>query len=229
MKRFGLDPPEGFRGLDWNREIRRYRRNLPHWRQNGATYFVTFRLADSLPREALEKLAEKRREWEKKFATKPATDEPSMEFTRQLAAEEERWLDHGSGECLLKHPKASKTVETRLRKFDGERYQLGAFVIMPNHVHLAVRPFDGFELDGITKGWKGVSAREINHLMARKTAARHTMWQDESHDTIIRDESHLFRVVQYIGNNPAKAKLTGGFVRWVCADWSEMGYGFQDS
>ena len=65
MNHFFLEAPEGFTPLDWEREIVIYKRNLPHWRQEGATYFVTFRLADSLPREAIRELQNLQEELEK--------------------------------------------------------------------------------------------------------------------------------------------------------------------
>ena len=218
MSHFSLDPPLGFEGLDRRRAIHLYRRNLPHWRQEGATYFLTYRLADALPREALSRLTALKRD------RKPETEEDWEQLSKEVAKEEEHWLDQGSGECLLRNPEISAVVEEKFRSFDGTRYQLGAFVVMPNHVHVLVRPFPGHPLDRITKAWKGVSARAINSMVSRKAQ---TLWQDESYDAIVRDEEHLFRIVRYIGNNPAKAKLSSGFVRWVSPMWEAAGYGFE--
>lgn len=218
MSHFSLDPPPGFVGLDNRRAIHSYRRNLPHWRQEGATYFLTYRLADALPREALERLTALKQE------QKPETEEEWEHLSKVVATEEEHWLDQGSGECHLRNPEIAAVVEEKFRSFDGTRYQLGAFVIMPNHVHVLVRPLAGHPLDQITKGWKGVSARLINKMVSRRGQ---TLWQDESYDAIVRDEKHLFRIVQYIGNNPSKANLSSGFVRWVCPIWEAAGYCFQ--
>ena len=226
MKHFFLDPPDGFVGLDWEREIRRYQRNLPHWRQTGATYFVTFRLADSLPQEALIHLQNLRDDWSREYEQSEAEDKlPFREYARKMSAAEEKWLDQGIGSCVLKNSDVAEIVKQKLHKFHGDRYHLGAWVAMPNHVHAIVRPCSasGQDLDKITKGWKGVSAREINLAMG---TTGQTIWQEESFDTIIRDAEHLYQVIQYIGRNPEKAGLTAGFRRWVCEEWEELGYGF---
>ena len=97
---------------------------------------------------------------------------------------------------------------------------------MPNHVHCIVRPTaKDYDLDYITKGWKGVSAREINKNLGNTGNA---IWQEESFDTIVRDAEHLYQVVQYIGRNPSKANIEGECPRWIDPAWEELGYGFTE-
>ncbi|MFT5467519.1 MAG: hypothetical protein ACI8UO_002623 [Verrucomicrobiales bacterium] len=94
------DPPPHFRGLDTDREVTTHRRNLPHWRQDGATYFVTYRLSDSLPDSRLEELRDER---ERLLAsqTKPLSGEQLKEFALLFSKKVEHWLDAGWGSCVL--------------------------------------------------------------------------------------------------------------------------------
>src|SRR5690606_18388751 len=90
--------------------------------------------------------------------------------------------------------------------FDGERYELASFVVMPNHVHVLFRPLGGHGLSAIVKSWKGFTAREINQRICRTGA----LWQDEYWDRLIRNERHYFKVAEDIRENPAKANLHDG-------------------
>ncbi len=96
---------------------------------------------------------------------------------------------------------------------------------MHNHVHLAIKPLDGFELEEILESAKGFVSRKANAHLRRSGK----LWEQESYDRIIRDEEHLFRVVQYIGRNPAKAGYPPKeWVRWIHPDWEQTGWGFRD-
>jgi putative transposase len=95
---------------------------------------------------------------------------------------------------------------------------------MPNHVHLVVRPFEGRELEEIVQSWKRFTAVVVNRHLERSG----TLWQEESFDRIVRDEEHLWRVLQYIGRNPLLAGLDGGVcVPWIRPEWVELGWRFQ--
>ncbi len=102
---FNLAPPPGFRGLDPNLPLRRYVRHLPHWRQAGATYFVTFRLADSLPGAVVNALRSLRRNWERE-TTGDESDAKWERLAKAIAERYEYWLDQGSGSCVLRVPTA---------------------------------------------------------------------------------------------------------------------------
>jgi REP element-mobilizing transposase RayT len=177
-------------------------RNLPHWTQAGVTYFVTFRLADSLPQEKLEQLRSEREHWLKTHQ-KPLSNSDKKEYRRLFAQKVEDWLDAGIGQCVLREPHAAKIVADALRHFDGKRYKLGEWVVMPNHVHVLVTPYEGFELVDILHSWKSFTANEINTLM--KSSGR--VWQHESYDHIVRSEEELARIEQYIIENPSKAGI----------------------
>jgi REP element-mobilizing transposase RayT len=222
---WNLPPPPGFIGFDPQKPMRIYYRNLPHWRQEGATYFTTFRLGDSLPEGRLRELTELRAKWEK-LNPPPRSEEKWKELSRTTIEHVERWLDEGSGSCILAHSFAAEIVETKLQFFAGEQYELGAFVIMPNHVHVLVRPFSDAEhpLEAIEQGWKAYSSRDI-HQVNHEAG---NLWQRESFDRIVRDEEHLWRCLQYIGNNPRRAGLRLDQARrWVNPAWVRAGWDFE--
>jgi REP element-mobilizing transposase RayT len=217
-------PPPGFRGLDSDQPIHKYMRSLPHWRQDGASYFVTFRLADSLPQSKLHEQQEFRDEWERRHPP-PHTDDLLDELAREVMQRVERWLDQGMGSCLLGPAHASEIVAKSLSHFHGERYELGCSVIMPNHVHAIIRPLmpSKFPLEDILQGMKGFTARSIN----ARFGTEGPLWQAESFDRIIRDEEHLYRCIQYIGRNPGFARLSPGQYRlWINPEWERLGWGF---
>jgi len=109
--------------------------------------------------------------------------------------------------------------------FQDQRYQLFGYVVMPNHCHLIVKPIAGHCLEGILRAWKGYVAWQIN----RAVGGSGTIWQQESYDRIVRDEEHLYRVVQYIGHNPAKAGLPPDrWYRWIHPRWQQAGWNFVD-
>lgn len=130
------------------------------------------------------------------------------------------------GRCVLRSKPIRELLIAAMRAADGQTHELGAFVVMPNHVHALVRPLDPKTIpwETVLKSWKGVSAREINRALNRTE----TLWQRESFDRIIRDEEHLHRVLQSIGRNPLNAGLSGReFDRWVNPVWESYGWRFE--
>ena len=229
---FHLDPPPGFCGLNSFEDIEIYTRHLPHWRQKGATYFVTFRLADSLPKKKLEELKQIKIAWQRELDAREAvgklTDSERKEAWERLARitfeKAERWLDQGMGSCALRDAETRQFVVDALKFYDDEQYELGCYVVMPNHAHLVIRPHGDQKLENILAGRKRKMSRDINHL--REKTGR-SPWQEESYDRIVRDAAHLWRCIQYIGNNPKKANLKeGDFAKWIRPDWEELGWRF---
>ena len=110
----------------------------------------------------------------------------------------------------MKQPEISAMVEEALRFFDSQRYWLGHFVIMPNHVHVLVRPLGENSLSEILHSWKSFTAKKINTLFRREGK----VWQDESFDCIVRDVANLEQFSAYIQENPVKAQLRKGNFRW---------------
>jgi putative transposase len=206
-------PPPGFRGLYTVLPVERYQRHLPHWRQEGATYFVTFRLADSLPQAKLAELRQQREVWRQMH---PEADGEEFDtFALEQMARIERWLDAGFGSCVLKKASARRGLDECLRRFDGERYELGAFVIVSNHAHVVVKPLGAWSLEQVDGAWKQYSAKCIN----RTTGRRGRVWQSESFDRIVRDTPHLRRVLKYLEGNWTRSGGAGSF--WVRPDWRE--------
>jgi D-tyrosyl-tRNA(Tyr) deacylase len=180
-------------------------RRLPHWQQEGRTYFVTFRLADSLPHDKLERWMTEREAWRRAHPA-PLTPEQQEEYDRLFDDRFQEWLDAGHGECTLRQPQLAHVVAESLRHFHGERYELTAFVIMPNHMHALVTPVGEWSLEQIVHSWKSYTANQINRTLERTGQ----VWQHESFDHIVRDEQALLRFYDYIRLNPIRAGLKEG-------------------
>jgi REP element-mobilizing transposase RayT len=195
---------------------------LPHWTQSGATYAVTFRLVDSLPRKVLEDWEFERRDIVI-TAQQQNRELSNVELERlaKLFSEKiEQYLDAGHGECWLRDERIAKVVRDALLHFEGTRYDLAAWSIMPNHVHVIVRPKSDQTLARILHSWKSFAAKEANRLLNR----RGSFWQPESFDHLIRDEGDFRNQIRYVLENPERAGLKGW--RWVGAV-AERGMGFQ--
>jgi REP element-mobilizing transposase RayT len=183
-----FDPDENF-------EV--HRRNLPHRRQAGVIYFVTFHLADSLPTEKLVALEKEKKIW---LNLNPPPHNPRQieEYHRNFTKRIQKWLDAGYGSCALARPKIFRLVENVLNFFDGQRYALGEYVVMPNHVHALVQPLDDYFLENILHSWKSFSANRINKI----SGSRGRVWHQESFDYIVRSPAQLARFEEYIRKNP---------------------------
>jgi REP element-mobilizing transposase RayT len=196
---------------------------LPHVKREGANYFVTFRLGDSLPREVLLEFQRRRAERVRALAAakeKGPRDqgEDSMDMIeRDYRREVESFLDGGAGACWLRRPEIAELVANALQFFDGERYCLRTWTVMPNHVHAIVWPQPGCLLGEILHSWKRFTSREANRRLGR---VGEDFWQRESYDHWIRDDVELSRIVRYIENNPVKAGLCRTPEEWR---WSSAG------
>ena len=190
---------------DWQTLTQKSGANLPHWKCRNAVYHVSFRLADSIPREIREKWNEERRLLSNFAATgrgrlgKDEQDRLERLFSRKV----EGFLDQGHGECLLENPEVADIVKNALHHFNGTRYVLHAWCIMPNHVHVITEPLAGWELSNIVHSWKSYTANIINRLLGRKGQ----LWQHEPYDHIIRSEREYRELIEYVWNNPDKAGL----------------------
>jgi REP element-mobilizing transposase RayT len=215
-------PPPGFVGLHPDKRIRKYARHLPHWRQDGATYFVTFRLGDSLPEAKLIEIKNLRSHWEYTHP-EPRSEKDWEEHSREIIRRTEAWSDEGHGACYFREKRWADDLRDRLHYFHGERYRLNCWVIMPNHCHLVFRSFDRHELEDLIGAMKGVTARHIN--ADNKSSGE--LWEQECFDRIIRDTEHLERVIRYIGRNPLLAGLPRDkWFRWIDPEWIKAGWDF---
>jgi ATP-dependent Clp protease ATP-binding subunit ClpA len=188
--------------------------NLPHWRQDGKIYFLTWRTADSLPATRVAQFQAERDQW-LIHNPEPHTDEQKRDYTERFNRRWEQWLDEGHGACVLARPELRSLVESTLRYYDGEHYDLEAFVIMPNHVHVLVMPRPGHELSEITKSWKGVSARQVNQALGTEG----TFWQKETFDHLVRSDAQFHRLVKYVVEENPAALQSGA----LATAWSRAG------
>lgn len=178
---------------------------LPHLKVEGATYFVTFRLADSLPREVLERLES----WRADQLLRRETGE-RVAIDAEFSARLDEHLDRGAGACWLREERVAALVADALQHFDRERYRLHAWVVMPNHVHALGQPLPGFALEEILHSWKSFTASRANSFVGRKGV----LWQHESYDHWVRDDAEFAHFKYYIEENPVKARLCA-----TASDW----------
>ncbi len=219
-----------FRCLDRNAEIEIKIGDLPHWFQPGAAIFVTFRTADSMPAEVLARWRRELEEWLQirdlpvELARRATTQErlnsdafsqlpveQRRDFQRQRDRLWHRSLDDCHGTCLLKNADNAMIVARALRFYDGQKYDLDRFVIMPNHAHAIVQFRHPFSLDVISQSWLRYTARQIN----LKTNSAGEFWQGEPFDHVIRSPEQFQYLQRYIAENPTKARLIDGeFLYW---------------
>ena len=131
----------------------------------------------------------------------------------------DRWLRAGYGECHLRNPRIATTVERAFRHFDGTRYTLVAWVVMPNHVHVLIETFAGHPLANVVNSWKTFTAREANRILGRQGQ----FWYREYFDRAIRDERHLHAAIRYIHANPVTAGLGPTPEDWPYSSASRFG------
>ena len=211
------DKANGF--LGWHE-----RGYLPHYDKPGLVQLVTLRLADSLPRSRI-------REWEHLL---------KIENVRERRKKLESYLDRGIGECWLKDPHIAELCEDALLHFHKERYELLAWCVMPNHVHVLVHVWD-WPLWKMVQHWKIRVAMESRRRLRKERRAparqepRHddsepsggsalqAFWQREYWDTFMRSEAQEKKAIHYIEANPVKAHLCQ-----ETADWPHSSARFRD-
>ena len=176
---------------DWHRRFH----SVPH-RENKALQSITFRLYDSLPKEVIEEIKLKLDINE----DDDSYDSIQYQRLRQKIAEYE---DAGYGQCFLRDERIAAIMQDTLKHFDGERYQLICWCIMPNHVHVLIEVNEGWSLSRIMHGWRSYTAKEANRILGRTGR----FWMEEYYDRYIRDDNHLQKTINYILNNPANAGL----------------------
>lgn len=163
---------------------------LPHFDSPEVPQSITFRLNDSLP-AAIEQAR---------------ADEGGEDYARRIDAA----LDGGAGACLLRRPDVAAIVIEALHHGVGNSYDLHAYVVMPNHVHVLISAYQGFTLAGIVQTWKGYSAKQINKLLGREGH----LWQRNYFDRFVRNEAHFDDARAYIENNPVAAGLVKNMEDW---------------
>jgi putative DNA methylase len=171
---------------------------LPHFDGGEVAQTVMFRLAGSLPRALLDTWADEL-QWL-----------PRLRADAELRQRIEEYLDRGIGEALLNAPAVAGMVEEALLYFDGERYRLHAWAIMPNHVHVLVMPLGESALSAILHSWKSFTAKQANRILGREGA----FWSADYFDRFVRDERHFAAALSYTEENPVKARLCSRRQDW---------------
>ena len=204
-----------------------YRNNLPHHLPIGATFFVTFRLADSLPKAVLQDLAVKFNRIQSSSDSKSIDREAAKLKMAKYYMEFDEQLDKSKqGEIRLDTPELAAIISTKLHEFDNKYYTLIAYSIMPNHVHLILDfscqvsdknslicnqiPANYKQLHEVMKLIKGGTAFTVNKLSGRFGQ----LWASESYDRVVRDLEERANVIRYILNNPVKAGLVSKWEDW---------------
>ena len=208
--------------------MRVYRGDLPHWRQDECLYFITFRLVDSIPKNVAGQWEDERKAWLAAHGIKgyPGNSDWRDEFDRLPEKERKLFqrmnarrlfveLDQCRGECWLREPAARDVLRESIYHFNGTRWKVGDFVVMPNHAHLLVMMLGDYELEDVLYSVKRFSARKINELLNRSGR----VWQKEYYDHIVRDRTELFRIRKYIAGNPEKAGLHESESVYARASW----------
>ena len=173
---------------------------LPHI--EGAEYqMITYRLADSLPKDVLDSMK----------------DETNTQKRREQI---ESYLDAGYGGCWLEMSQVAQVVIENWLHFDGEKYKIIAYVVMPNHVHILIQVFKGVLLSSIVHSWKSYTSKAIMKLVVENAGEPPVLpiWQAEYWDRYIRNQKHFDAAIEYINQNPVKAGLVQKPEQWLWRD-----------
>ena len=190
-----------------------YKRRLPHWQPNNATFAITSRLNGSIP---MDKILELKEEYqflkkEKDYLLQGDYEDKKRDFFLKY----DNFLDSNANEPYwLREPFIAELVDNALKHYHGQYYNLWAYCIMPNHVHFLISTYENApELKKINQNWKKYTARKANEYLNRTGK----FWQEESYDRVVRDEDEFWAQYFYILNNPVKA----GFVKnWEDWKWT---------
>ena len=168
-----------------------HRGYLPHYDGGEIWQLINVHLGDALPEHVVQI-------WQQELKIRRMPDE---ELSVELHRKVEKYLDNGFGRCFLRDPRIAEMTQNSLLHFNIVRYELAAWVVMPNHIHVLLKPAAGIELSAIIHSIKSYTASEANRILRRKGQ----FWQEDYHDRFMRDTAHFNRTIRYIENNPVKA------------------------
>jgi type I restriction enzyme R subunit len=202
--------------FDPKQDLLIHERCRPHWSQTGAIVFATFRTADSIPAEVIDRWEREKNDWMQRRGHSISKhwsqilptldDEEQAEFHREFDRTREAFLDTCHGRCLLRRPELAQIVADSLLHFDGKRYRMGDFVVMPNHVHLLAAFGDAEAMERQFDSWLHYTAFRIHQQIGEKGH----FWQQEPFDHLVRSVEQYEYLRAYIADNPRKANLKEG-------------------
>ena len=164
---------------------------LPHFDGVAKPQFITLHSGDSIPVSVIDR-------WKNELKALPYEQERIL-----LQSRIEKYLDMGYGSAALKQPNVAKMVQDSLLRYGGSRYELFAWVVMPNHVHWLMTRSEDQVLEDILQSFKSYTAHTANKMLSRHGK----FWMDDYFDRHIRNEKHFAHTIRYIEQNPVKAKL----------------------
>jgi len=182
---------------------------LPHWTAPDTTYAITFRLADSVPANVLTNYRDTKNSLIKKISINEERGDikSAAQFKKKLEnlynETIEKSLHEEHGACHLKEPAIARIVANAITNLDGEQYDLAAWCVMSNHVHLLIKPLAGFDLSKILQGIKGTSGRKVNEALNLEGP----LWQKESYDHVVRDTDEFWNQLHDVERNPLEVGL----------------------
>ncbi len=194
-------PSDGYPSTDSAR-IWHSRGYHPHLDVPGLIQSVTFRLADSVPYDLLQQWREDLR-----IDGKNPPDSANIAALMNRIA---KYEDAGHGACHLRRAEIGQLVQNALLHFDGERYRLLEWCIMPNHVHVLIKQIPGYPLGDVVQTWKSFTAKQANRILGRSGS----FWMPDYYDRFVRDDRHLAAVQRYIRDNPVQAGLCEAASEW---------------
>jgi len=195
-----------------------YKRTLPHFQDEGMTYFITFRLAFTLPENVLQKIRVKRLEFNQIFDKLTHEEKIDMQkeyFYQNIISFDELVEKYQNQTDWIKIPEISDIIQCSLFYHDGKKYDLVAFTLMPNHVHLILTPLKNinqtdYSISGIMHSIKSYSAKKCNQILKQEGQ----FWYHENFEHTIRDNNDMQRCLDYVINNPVKAGLVEEWTDW---------------
>jgi len=199
-----------------------YKRKLPHWQIQGAEYFVTFRLAGSLPIHVVKNLQLLRKKYQKSIIEKTENKKEFLKkFESKIFKKYEDLLDNCStGPRWLEKTEINKIVKESIHYRDGHEYDLYAYCMMSNHVHIVFKHIENQQIKSsaqflppvtrILQNLKSYTALHANRILKREGA----FWHEESYDRLIRNNSELENIIRYTIYNPVKANLVENWEDW---------------
>lgn len=183
--------------LEKRKHIEIWGRKLPHWFQENKTMFVTFRLADSLPKNKVEEFLADRANMLKE-EKRTAGNNTRKAYDIMMMRKMEYCLNNGYGNCILRREDVRNVLVEALYYYNNKEYLLHTFVVMPNHVHILLSSLTNKPINNIIGKVKGFTTFQLR----KSLGINEDIWQKGIFDRILRNWDEFEKYVDYIANNP---------------------------